>query len=154
MALWLLCIGVLDKNASMEWTMAIVDLRRVPRILLAVLALAGPAAHAGSIDLQWDPVANATGYEVYYDTQSRQYTFTKDAGNQTTVTVGNLTDCTNYYMAVKAYNGYGELEAYSNGVRLGAAGADRLGAHRHAREAAHRRPLRAELPTLPPRLGR
>ena len=83
MALWLLCIGVLDKNASMEWTMAIVDLRRVPRILLAVLALAGPAAHAGSIDLQWDPVANATGYEVYYDTQSRRYTFTKDAGNQT-----------------------------------------------------------------------
>ena len=83
MALWLLRIGVLDKNASMEWTMAIVDLRRVPRILLAVLALAGPAAHAGSIDLQWDPVANATGYEVYYDTQSRRYTLTKDAGNQT-----------------------------------------------------------------------
>ena len=89
MALWLLCIGVLDKNASMEWTMAIVDLRRVPRILLAVLALAGPAAHAGSIDLQWDPVANATGYEVYYDTQSRRYTLTKDAGNQT----GSPTDC-------------------------------------------------------------
>ena len=100
MALWLLCIGVLDKNASMEWTMAIVDLRRVPRILLAVLALAGPAAHAGSIDLQWDPVANATGYKVYYGTQSRQCTFSKDAGNQTTVPVGNLTDCTNWLSKV------------------------------------------------------
>ena len=33
--------------------------------------------------MQWDPVANATGYEVYYDTQSRRYTLTKDAGNQT-----------------------------------------------------------------------
>jgi hypothetical protein len=31
--------------------MAIVDLR-VPRILLAGSALAGPAAHAGTIDLQ------------------------------------------------------------------------------------------------------
>jgi hypothetical protein len=51
MALWLLCIGVLDKNASMERTMAIVDLR-VSRILLAGSALAGPAAHAGTIDLQ------------------------------------------------------------------------------------------------------
>jgi hypothetical protein len=54
--------------------------------------------------------------QVYSGTQSGQYTFTKDAGNQTTVTGGNLTDCTNYYLAVAAYNGCGESEAYSSEV--------------------------------------
>jgi hypothetical protein len=71
---------------------------------------------AGSVDLEWDPVPQASGYRVYYGLQSGQYTLMKDVGNLTTTTMGNLTDCTDYYMAVKAYNAFGESDEFSNEV--------------------------------------
>jgi hypothetical protein len=83
---------------------------------LAMTALASGPAAAGSVDVEWDPLPGATGYRVYYGTQSGQYTQVKDAGNRTTVTLSGLTDCRDYFMAVKAYNAYGESAEYSNEV--------------------------------------
>jgi hypothetical protein len=78
--------------------------------------LAGVAAHAGTVDLEWDAVPSATGYRVYYGLVSGTYTQVKDVGNRTSTTMGSLTDCTNYYMAVKAYNAFGESDEFSNEV--------------------------------------
>jgi len=84
--------------------------------LTGLAALAAPAAQAGTVDLEWDPVAGASGYKVYYGRAAGQYTQIKDVGNHTTTTMGNLTDCADYYMAVKAYNAYGESAEFSNEV--------------------------------------
>jgi hypothetical protein len=84
---------------------------------LGCLALAGPAVRAGSVDLEWDPVPEATGYRVYYGASAGQYTQTKDVGNRATTTMANLTDCTDYYMAVKAYARSGVGRILERGVR-------------------------------------
>jgi hypothetical protein len=83
---------------------------------LTCLALAGSLVQAGSVDLEWDPVPEASGYRVYYGLVSGQYTKVKDVGNGTTTTMDSLTDCTDYFMAVKAYNAYGESVEFSNEV--------------------------------------
>jgi hypothetical protein len=81
------------------------------------LGLAAPAARAaGSVELSWDPVPGATGYKVYFGLASRQYTKVKDVGNHTSTVMDNLTDCTDYFMAVKAYNGQGESDEFSDEV--------------------------------------
>lgn len=84
--------------------------------LTCLAALAAPAARAGTVDLEWDPVPGASGYKVYYGLASGQYTQIKDVGNRSTTTMANLTDCTDYFMAVKAYNAYGESAEFSNEV--------------------------------------
>jgi hypothetical protein len=84
--------------------------------LLALGPAATPARAVGSVDLQWDPVPGATGYKVYFGLVSVQYTKVKDVGNHTSTTMDNLTDCTDYYMAIKAYNSHGESDEFSDEV--------------------------------------
>lgn len=85
------------------------------RILLTCLC-AVSAAQAGSIGLAWNAVPNATGYRVYYGNASGHYTASKDVGSATSVALAGLTDCTNWYVAVKAYNAMGESAAFSEEV--------------------------------------
>lgn len=84
-------------------------------ILLAALC---PARAAGTISLAWDPVANAGGYRVYYSTTSGSFSESQsiDVGNVLGTTVSGLTDCTTWFLAVKAYNGAGSSPNYSNQV--------------------------------------
>ena len=84
--------------------------------LACLAALGVPGVRAGTVDLEWDPVPGATGYKVYYGRAPGQYTQFKDVGNRTTTTMSNLTDCSDYFMAVKAYNPYGESAEFSNEV--------------------------------------
>jgi len=81
--------------------------------LLVVLCAAASPAMAGSIALTWDPTPNATGYNVYYGTQSGTYT-----DSITTVspaaTITGLPDCATYFVAVKAFNASGESPNFSN----------------------------------------
>src|SRR5437867_923037 len=82
-----------------------------------VLLLAATPAAAGNVTLSWDPVPDAdrAGYKIYYGISSGTYPNIVDAGNVTTFTINNLTDCTLYYFAVKAYDTAGNLSvAYSN----------------------------------------
>ena len=83
-------------------------------LLAAVCAAPGPAA--GTVDLRWDPVPQATGYRIYYGASSGQYAAARDVGNVTAATLDGLADCTTHYMAVKAYNGAGESAEFSNEV--------------------------------------
>ncbi|HEV8337735.1 MAG TPA: fibronectin type III domain-containing protein [Candidatus Polarisedimenticolia bacterium] len=93
-----------------------------PAIFLSIagaLVLTAPVALAGSATLNWDPVADAdlAGYKVYYGTSPGVYPNVQDVGNVTTVTLNNLTDCTLYYFAVKAYDTAGNVSAvYSNEI--------------------------------------
>jgi len=82
------------------------------------LAAAQPAL-AGTASLAWDPVADTdlAGYRVYYGTSPGSYTQSVDVGNVTSTTITGLTDCTNYYFGVKAYDtAANESTTYSNQV--------------------------------------
>ena len=73
-------------------------------LVLAVLTLAAAPAGAGSMPLAWDPVddEDLQGYRVYYGTAPGSYSDSVDVGNATSHTLTGLTDCTRYYVAVKA----------------------------------------------------
>jgi hypothetical protein len=82
-------------------------------ILFAVPAL------AGSISISWNPVADTdlAGYRVYYGTSPNSYSQNVDVGNVTSKTLTGLTDCTTWYVAVKAYDTTGNLSTtYSNEI--------------------------------------
>src|SRR5262245_35050272 len=71
--------------------------------LLVTITASGNSA-AGQLKLGWDPVTNASGYQLYYGTSSGNYSSSIDAQNNTSVTVPGLTDGARYFFAVKAYN--------------------------------------------------
>ena len=82
---------------------------------LWLMLLAATPLSAGTISLAWTPAAGASGYRVYYGASSGTYTQSQDVGASTEATVA-LADCTNWYVAVKAYNGAGESPAFSNEI--------------------------------------
>jgi hypothetical protein len=77
-----------------------------------------PAHAVGTISLAWDSVPEASGYRVYFSTTSGAYSDAQsiDVGNVLTTTVNGLTDCTTWYLAVKAYNSAGSSPNFSNEV--------------------------------------
>jgi hypothetical protein len=81
--------------------------------MLAALCAAISPATAGSISLTWDPTEGATGYHVYYGTESGNYpTFVTTS--TTSATIPGLQDCATYFVAVKAFNASGESPNFSN----------------------------------------
>ena len=84
----------------------------VPVLLFFVAS----SVSAGTISLRWDPLAGATGYRVHYGTTTGSYTSIRDVGSATSTTLTNLTNCSDYYIAVKGYNSQGESATFSNEV--------------------------------------
>lgn len=87
--------------------------------ILTVASAAGAPAFAGTASLAWDPVTDVdlAGYRVYYGTSPGVYTQSVDVGNVTQTTITGLTDCTNYYFGVKAYDtAANESASYSNEI--------------------------------------
>ena len=68
-----------------------------------------------SVTLKWDKSTSldTKGYIVYYGTQSGVYTSSLDIGNVLEYTVSGLKPQTNYYFAVKAYDGAMNLDKLS-----------------------------------------
>ncbi len=87
-------------------------IRRFLGIGLTAAALVSMPAGAGEINLAWDAVAQATGYNVYYGSGSRGYTAHMTVGTNAAKITG-LPDCQNTFVAIKAYNGAGQSEDYS-----------------------------------------
>jgi len=87
----------------------------IPSFSAALVALlfAALPARAGSMPLEWNPVTDpdVAGYKVYYGTATGSYGAPVDVGSLTTATLGNLSDCTRYYIAVKAYDTSGNQSA-------------------------------------------
>ncbi len=87
--------------------------------LALLLVAAASSARAGTISIAWDPVTDEdlAGYRVYYGTSPGNYSQSVDVGNVLETTLTGLSDCTNWYVAVKAYDAAGNLsESYSNEV--------------------------------------
>jgi chitodextrinase len=95
-----------------------------PTRWLLVAALLGAAAtsHAladGTMSLAWDPVVHVdlAGYRVFYDSVPGAYGSSVDVGNVAEATLTGLLACTDYHVAVKAYDSSGTLSAqFSNSV--------------------------------------
>lgn len=86
-------------------------------VMLGMVWSAAVAQHvvAGEISLQWDAVPGASGYHVYYGTQSGVYgQYVSVASNA--ALIGGLPDCQTYFVAVKAFNGAGESPTFSNEI--------------------------------------
>ena len=93
--------------------------KRMGKILIAItfLLLFFTPADAAYLDLAWDantePVA---GYRIYYGTASREYVDSIDVGNTTTYLLDGLLEGVTYYIAVTAYDVYGNESDFSNEV--------------------------------------
>ena len=69
-------------------------------------------SNSAEVTLAWDhndqiPV---TGYYVYYGLESGNYSTVVDAGSEPQYTLVDLDDLKSYYIAVTAYNEYGESD--------------------------------------------
>jgi len=73
------------------------------------------SAQAGDINVAWDPTPGATAYRVYYGTSPGVYSASITTSSSS-ATLSGLPDCTSHYVAVKAMNGAGESEQFSNEV--------------------------------------
>jgi uncharacterized membrane protein len=84
-------------------------------VFFFVLLLCGQSM-AASIGLAWDPVDGASGYRIYYGTQTGEYTHQEEAGSSTSHSVANLTAGAQYYFVATAYDADGYESGYSNEV--------------------------------------
>lgn len=82
-------------------------------LMVAASAVAAPAI-AGSIALSWDATPGASGYYVYYGTESGHYNPVPVTTASSSTTISGLQDCTTYYLAVKAFNPAGVSANFSN----------------------------------------
>jgi len=96
---------------------------RSSRLLTAAVflgcLLTSPSFADGTISLAWDPVDHddLAGYRVYYDTAPDTFGDSVDVGAATQATLAGLADCTDYHVAVKAYDSSGVLsEQFSDSV--------------------------------------
>jgi len=71
---------------------------------------------AGTIELSWNRVEEARGYRIYYGTSPGEYSRSVTVGDRDHASLTGLTDCTTWYVAVKAYNWAGESTQFSNEI--------------------------------------
>ena len=82
----------------------------ISKFLIGVLAclcfLSATHALAATVSMSWNANTDndLAGYRVYYGTASGSYSYSLDAGNATTVEIGDLIADTTYYFIVTAYD--------------------------------------------------
>jgi hypothetical protein len=69
-------------------------------------------SYSADLTLAWDhnDQVSVTGYYVYYGLESGNYTAKEDAGSEPQYTIIGLDDLESYYIAVTAYNEFGESD--------------------------------------------
>lgn len=78
------------------------------------------AASAGTMDVRWDAVSasDLAGYRVYYGPTPGSHANVKDVGKTTSTQLSPLTDCSLWYVSVRAYDTGGlESTSDSNSVK-------------------------------------
>src|SRR6185369_539564 len=78
-------------------------------ITTCLAVLSSNSANAASVTLAWNPsvTPGVAGYNVYYGTNSQNYTASVPAGTATNVTVSGLTPGVTYFFAATAYDSLG-----------------------------------------------
>jgi len=81
---------------------------------ITILFLTAQTGYPAQVIIDWDPNSEATlsGYNIYYGTQSRSYTFSRDVGNQTSYIITGLAAGTTYFFAATAYDKDGNESDY------------------------------------------
>ena len=89
-------------------------------VLVMLVLFSHGRACADQATLAWNASASSlvTGYKLYYGTQSHDYSFFIDVGNQTSGTITGLQDNVTYYAAVTAYDSQGVESPASNEVNF------------------------------------
>jgi fibronectin type 3 domain-containing protein len=96
--------------------------RRLCWLIMFVIAglggLASPVFASQSVELTWvqSTSANIVAYEVFYGTQSHQYTSSTTFGNVSDATIPGLTGGQTYYFAVCAIDANGDESGFSSEV--------------------------------------
>ncbi len=95
----------------------------IPLFLLTIIAFYSvstltDSACAAQLTVAWDPETDPaiTGYKVYWGTLSKNYSWSGDAGAQTTYTVPSLNQGATYYFAATAYDATRTESGFSNEV--------------------------------------
>lgn len=88
--------------------------------LLGAIAFLSSAVHAAIADLSWNrnSESNIINYRVYYGTNPALLTNTVNVGNNTTLSIVDLSQGTTYYFAVSAINSIGLESSLSAMVTL------------------------------------
>ena len=81
-------------------------------LIVFISAILVPWAHSVEITLAWDynDQVPITGYYVYHGFESGNYSAKIDAGSEPQYTLVGLDDLQSYYIAVTAYNEFGESD--------------------------------------------
>ena len=87
-------------------------------LLLAILSLLVPAAHAGQVTVAWDPnpEPDVAGYKIYYGTNSGSYTASVDAGSATSAVISGLQEGVTYFFSAVAYDASNNESGFSNEI--------------------------------------
>ena len=87
-------------------------------LLLAILSLLVPAAHAGQVTVAWDanPEPEVAGYKIYYGTSPGSYTASLDAGDATSILISGLQDGATYFFSAVAYDTSHNESGFSNEI--------------------------------------
>jgi hypothetical protein len=87
-------------------------------LLLAILSLLVPAAHAGQVTVAWDPnpEPEVAGYKIYYGTSPGSYTASLDAGSATSILISGLQDGATYFFSAVAYDASNNESGFSNEI--------------------------------------
>ena len=88
-------------------------------LILGVVFLAAQMARGGSVTLAWDPSPGTnviSHYNIYYGSDSGNYTSVVNAGSALTCTISNLIGATTYYFAATAVDTAGLESDYSSEV--------------------------------------
>ena len=81
----------------------------------AFLSVSALAQAQTNVTLTWNPISNplVAGFNIYYGNASGVYTNKIDAGNNTSLTISNLTVGATYYFAATTYSAAGAESALS-----------------------------------------
>ncbi len=87
-------------------------------MLLFILSMLVPVAHAGEVTVAWDqnPEPEVAGYKIYYGSRSGSYTASVIAGNITSTVISGLEAGVTYYFAAVAYDSSGNESSFSNEI--------------------------------------
>lgn len=87
-------------------------------LLIFILSLLAPAAHAADVTVAWDqnPEPEVAGYKIYYGTSPGSYTASVNVGNITNTVISGLEAGITYYFAAVAYDIQGTESGFSNEI--------------------------------------